>query len=155
MRHLPDDFRDFLSLLNAKQVEYLVVGGWALGVHGYVRATGDMDIWIGIENENLDKMISAILEFGVPEGITREFFKEKGNAFRMGMPPMRIEIITHATGIDFPQSYLRKIEIEADGVTIPFLAYEDLVKNKRSSGRLKDLADLEGLGESTDENEEK
>jgi hypothetical protein len=147
MRHLPDDFRDFLSILNEEQVEYLIVGGWALGVHGYVRATGDMDIWVGIEDENIGKLISSLEEFGVPGGISKEFFMEKGNALRMGMPPMRIEVITEASGIDFPQCYLRKIEIEADGVTVPFIAYEDLVRNKRSSGRLKDLADLEGLGE--------
>ncbi len=147
MRHLPDDFRDFLSILNEKQVRYLIVGGWALGVHGYVRATGDMDIWIGTEDENVDGLIESLVEFGVPSGISKDFFKEKGNAFRMGTPPMRIEVITEATGIDFSNSYENRIQIEADGIAIPFLAYEDLVKNKRSSGRLKDLADLEGLGE--------
>jgi hypothetical protein len=147
MRHLPDDFKDFLNILNQKQVRYLIVGGWALGVHGYIRATGDMDIWISTEDDNLDLLINALAEFGVPGGISKDFFKEKGNAFRMGTPPMRIELITEASGIDFRSSYKNKIEIEADGITIPFLAYQDLVKNKRSSGRLKDLADLEGLGE--------
>lgn len=147
MRQLPDDFRDFLNILNEKQVEYLIVGGWALGVHGYVRATGDMDIWIGTEEENLDRLVLAMEEFGVPQGISKDFFRKKGNAFRMGSPPMRIEIITEASGIHFPECYTRQIKIEAEGVTIPFLAYEDLVRNKRSSGRLKDLADLEGLGE--------
>ena len=146
MRQLPDDFRDFLNILNEKQVEYLIVGGWALGIHGYVRATGDMDIWIGTQEENLDRLLSAMEEFGVPKGISKDFFKRKGNAFRMGSPPMRIEIITEASGIDFPECYIRQIEIEADRVKIPFLAYEDLIRNKRASGRLKDLADLEGLG---------
>ena len=147
MRHLPDDFKDFLNILNEKQVRYLIVGGWALGVHGYIRATGDMDIWISTEDDNLDHLLSSLAEFNVPEGISKDFFKVKGNAFRMGTPPMRIELITEATGIDFGSSYKNKIEIEADGITVPFLAYQDLVKNKRSSGRLKDLADLEGLGE--------
>ena len=147
MRHLPDDFKDFLNILNEKQVRYLIVGGWALGVHGYIRATGDMDIWICTEDDNLDLLMSSLAEFGVPGGISKDFFKVKGNAFRMGTPPMRIELITEATGIDFGSCYENRIEIDADGITIPFLSYQNLVKNKRSSGRLKDLADLEGLGE--------
>jgi len=145
--HLPDDFKDFLNILNEKQVRYLIVGGWALGVHGYIRATGDMDIWICTEDDNLDLLMSSLAEFGVPGGISKDFFKVKGNAFRMGTPPMRIELITEATGIDFGSCYENRIEIDADGITIPFLSYQNLVKNKRSSGRLKDLADLEGLGE--------
>lgn len=76
MRHLPDDFRDFLSILNEKQVRYLIVGGWALGVHGYVRATGDMDIWIGTEDENVDGLIESLVEFGVPSGISKDFSRK-------------------------------------------------------------------------------
>ena len=147
MRHLPEVFKDFLNILNEKQVRYLIVGDWALGVHGYIRATGDMDIWISTEDDNLDHLLSSLAEFNVPEGISKDFFKVKGNAFRMGTPPMRIELITEATGIDFGSCYENRIEIDADGITIPFLSYQNLVKNKRSSGRLKDLADLEGLGE--------
>jgi hypothetical protein len=130
MKQLPDDFRDFLNILNSRKVKYLIVGGWALGVHGYIRA-----------------LISALIDFGVPEPIEAKFFKENGNAFRMGSPPMRIEIITEATGIDFESSFLNKVEIETDGIVIPFLGYDDLIKNKHSSGRLKDRADLESLGE--------
>ncbi len=147
MQQLPDDFRDLLSLLNEHKVNYLIVGGWALGVHGYVRATGDMDIWIGQNDSNIGALLLALKAFGVPEGIDSDFFKEKGNAFRMGSPPIQIEIITEASGIDFEASYSNRIEIKADGLDIPFIGYDDLVKNKRASGRLRDLADLEGLGE--------
>lgn len=147
MRHLPEDFREFLSLLNEKQVDYLIVGGWALGVHGYVRATGDMDVWIGLEEENIERLIDAMLEFGVPGQISKKFFMKKGNVFRMGMPPMKIEIITEASGIDFYESQKNRIVIEIDDLKVPFLGYDDLVKNKRSSGRTKDKADLESLGE--------
>ena len=147
MKQLPEDFREFLSFLNEKQVEYLVVGGWALGVHGYVRATGDMDVWIGSNEENLDRLLSALLLFGVPSEISKEFFREKGNVFRMGSTPMRIEIITDATGVEFSACYSKKLDIVLDELTIPFISYDDFVLNKRSTGRLKDLADLESLGE--------
>ncbi len=147
MQQLPEDFKDLLCLLNEHKVEYLIVGGWALGVHGYVRATGDMDIWIGQSDTNINALLAALKAFGVPGGIDREFFKENGNAFRMGTPPLRIEIITEASGIDFDASYPNKVTIDADGIEIPFIGYADLVKNKRASGRLRDLADLEGLGE--------
>ncbi|MGJ8652608.1 MAG: hypothetical protein ACSHX8_05000 [Opitutaceae bacterium] len=147
MQQLPEDFKDLLCLLNEHKVEYLIVGGWALGVHGYVRATGDMDIWIGQSDANIHGLLAALKAFGVPDGIDGEFFKENGNAFRMGTPPLRIEIITEASGIDFTASYPNKVIIEADGIEIPFIGYEELIKNKRASGRLRDLADLEGLGE--------
>ena len=147
MQQLPEDFKDLLCLLNEHKVEYLIVGGWALGVHGYVRATGDMDIWIGQSDANIGKLLKALMAFGVPEGIDSEFFKEDGNAFRIGNPPLRIEIITEASGIDFKASYPNRVLIEADDICLPFIGYEDLVRNKRASGRLRDLADLEGLGE--------
>lgn len=147
MQQLPEDFKELLSILNEKQVEYLIVGGWALGVHGYIRATGDMDIWISQSDLNINKLLAALEAFGVPAGIDGEFFKEKGNAFRMGNPPIQVEIITEASGIDFDASFSNKVQIEADGMTLPFLSYADLVQNKRSSGRLKDQADLEALGE--------
>jgi hypothetical protein len=146
MQQLPDDFKDLLSLLNEQAVDYLILGGWALGVHGYIRATGDMDIWIGQSDANIQKLLAALTKFGVPAGVDPEFFKEKGNAFRMGSPPIQIEIITEASGIDFEASYSNRIIIEADGLQLPFISYDDLVKNKRASGRLRDLADLEGLG---------
>jgi hypothetical protein len=148
MQQLPEDFRDLLCLLNEHEVKYLIVGGWALGVHGYVRATGDMDIWIGQSDLNIQNLLCALKAFGVPDGVDGEFFKENGNAFRMGNPPLRIEIITEASGIHFDASYPNRVSIEADGLELPFLNYEDLVTNKRASGRLRDLADLEGLGES-------
>ena len=147
MKQLPDDFRDLLSLFEEKGVEYLVVGGWALGVHGYIRATGDMDIWISQSDVNIDRLLSALAAFGVPEGMDREFFKDTGNAFRMGNPPLQIEIITEASGIDFASSYDKRVVVETDGLQMPVLSYCDLVRNKRASGRLRDLADLEGLGE--------
>ena len=147
MLQLPVDFKEFLSILNEERVEYLVVGGWALGIHGYIRATGDMDIWICQSDVNIERLLISLQKFGAPPGIDGAFFKEKGNAFRMGNPPICVEIITEASGIEFEASYANRIMIETDGIELPFLSYRDLVHNKRSSGRLRDLADLEGLGE--------
>lgn len=147
MKQLPEEFKEFLSLLNAAKVEYLIVGGWALGVHGYIRATGDIDVWVGLKEDNIQKLLIALKEFGVPSGVTKEYFSEKGNVLRMGVPPLRIEIITEASGIDFYESYPKRIAIIVEDVAVQFIAYEDLVKNKQSTGRLKDLADLESLGE--------
>ncbi|HAV14600.1 MAG TPA: hypothetical protein DCX06_14080 [Opitutae bacterium] len=106
-----------------------------------------MDIWIGQSDENILNLLTTLKAFGVPDGVDSEFFKENGNAFRMGTPPLSIEIITEATGVDFSASYPNRVSIEADDIEIPFIGYDDLVKNKRASGRLRDLADLEGLGE--------
>ena len=119
-------------------------------MHGYVRATGDMDIWIGQTESNIESLLAALAAFGVPDGIDGAFFKERGNAFRIGNPPLRIEIITEASGIDFAASYPKRVLIDSDGIALAFINYDDLVKNKRASGRLRDLADLEALGESVD-----
>ncbi len=144
---LPEDFRDFLNILKQRKVKFLIVGGWALGVHGYIRATADLDIWISVDDRNVDFLIEGLREFGVPEGVPKSFFQESGNAFRMGQPPMRIEIITEASGVDFNGSYERREEVDIGGLNLPFIGYKDFVKNKKSSGRYKDLADLEALGE--------
>jgi hypothetical protein len=106
-----------------------------------------MDIWIGQSDANIQHLLNALSAFGVPKGVDNTFFKENGNAFRMGSPPLRIEIITEATGINFTASYPNRVMIETDEIKIPFISYADLVKNKRASGRLRDLADLEALGE--------
>ncbi|MDG2170897.1 MAG: hypothetical protein P8L44_23550 [Opitutales bacterium] len=147
MKQLPDEFREFLSILNEAGVKYLVVGGWALGIHGYVRATGDIDIWIEIEEDNLDRLLKAFDLFGVPSGVSKSFFREEGNVFRMGASPLRIEIVTGISGVKFSDCFPNKTGIDLDGITVPFIGYNDFVTNKRSSGRLKDLADLESLGE--------
>ena len=110
MRHLPEVFKDFLNILNEKQVRYLIVGDWALGVHGYIRATGDMDIWISTEDDNLDHLLSSLAEFNVPEGISKDFFKVKGNAFRMGTPgnvSQRIRRFSELADKDLPDEIVR------------------------------------------------
>jgi len=144
MIHLPQDFKELLQLLNSKRIEYLVVGGYAVALYGYPRATGGIDIWIAISKDNAQKTVEALKEFGfdVPE-LKEELFQEKGKNIRMGEPPIRIEILTSIDGVEFPECYKNTLTI--DGIEINFISFQDLKKNKKASGRLQDLADLENL----------
>jgi predicted nucleotidyltransferase len=143
---LHPDFRDFLRLLNSHRVEYLVVGGYAVGYHGYPRATGDLDIWIALSDANAGKTAKTLHDFGMPEGeVTKELFTEKSRVIRMGVPPVRIEVITTASGIDFEPCYKHREVIDIDGIPVNFISLEDLKVNKRACARHKDLEDLEHL----------
>lgn len=143
---LPPDFKEFLSLLNAHQVEYLVVGGYAVGFHGYPRATVDIDIWIGRSQETADKMVVVLREFGfdVPN-LSRDLFLREDQIVRMGVPPIRLEIFTAIPGVEFESCYRSRVVGEIDGIHVSLINLEDLKTNKRASGRNKDLADLDGL----------
>ena len=140
------DFKDFLKLLNSHGVEYLIVGGYAVGLHGYPRATGDMDIWIAVDASSARKTATVLREFGMPEElITEELFLEKDKVVRMGVPPVRIEIITGASGVDFSECYSRREVVEIDGIQVNFICLEDLKANKKAAARHRDLEDLEHL----------
>jgi len=142
---LPEDFREFLILLNSNNVRYLLVGGWAVGFYGYSRVTADMDIFIGISDENVLSMQKALREFGVPE-FDRTVLTLTGNVFRIGRTPLRIEIINEISGVSFDEAFIKRDHIElADNLRIPVISVEDLFKNKSSTGRIKDEADLEEL----------
>ena len=143
---LHPDFKDFLRLLNSYEIEYLLVGGYAVGYHGYPRATGDMDVWIAVSETNAGKIVAAIREFGMPaDQVTEDLFLDSNKVIRMGIPPVQIEVITGASGVDFKECYARREEIEIDGIPVNFLSLDDLKKNKQASGRHKDLEDLEHL----------
>jgi len=146
MIRLPKDFKEFLQLLNSKKIEYLVVGGYAVALYGYPRATGDMDIWIDISKDNAHKTVEALKEFGfdTPE-LKEELFLEKGKNIRMGNPPLRIELLTSIDGVEFTECYESKKVITIDDININFISLEDLKKNKKASARYQDLADLENL----------
>lgn len=143
---LPNDFKDFLKLLNANRVEYLLIGGYAVGYHGYPRATGDMDIWVAINAENADRIVNALKEFGfaVPE-LSAELFLCPSQIVRMGFPPMRIELTTTISGVEFQECYATKVVAEFDGVKVNLIDLKHLKINKKASGRYKDLSDLENL----------
>jgi len=143
---LHPDFRDFLRLLNSHGVEYLLVGGYAVGYHGYPRATGDMDIWIAVNPANAKKAAIVLHDFGMPEdAVTEELFLDKDKVIRMGVPPVRIEVITGASGVTFSECYARREVIGLDDIQVNFISLEDLKINKRVSARHKDLEDLEHL----------
>ena len=143
---LPADFKEFLRLLNSKGARYLLVGGYAVALHGYLRSTGDMDIWVGTAAQNAAKVAEAVREFGfaAPE-LTARLFEEQNQVIRMGVPPLRLEILTTLSGVDFEDCYQGRMTIDAEGIPIPLLSLEHLKANKRAAGRLKDLADLEQL----------
>jgi hypothetical protein len=143
---LHPDFKDFLKLLTFHEVEYLLVGGYAVGYHGYPRATGDMDIWIAVSEDNAEKITSVIRDFGMPEKeVSKKLFLEKRKVIRMGFPPVRIEIITGASGVDFSECYPKREIITIDGIPVNFISLQDLKTNKSACGRYKDLEDLEHL----------
>ncbi len=140
------DFKDFLKVLNSHGVEYLIVGGYAVGLHGYPRATGVMDIWIAVDAATAKKVAHVVREFGMPEElITEGLFLEKDKVIRMGVPPVRIEVITGASGVVFSECFSRREIIEIDGIRVNFICLEDLKVNKKASARHKDLEDLEHL----------
>jgi hypothetical protein len=144
-RQLPVDFKEFLELLNSNDVQYLLIGGWAVGFHGYSRFTADMDIFTGFSEENISSLKQALREFGVPE-FDRSMLTTKGNVFRIGRAPLRIEIVNEISGVDFTDAYKNRefVDVE-DQLRIPVISLDDLFKNKSSTGRAKDLADLEEL----------
>jgi hypothetical protein len=133
-------------LLNAHKVEYLLIGGYAVGYHGYPRATADMDIWVGVHPANADRLVAALQEFGfdLPD-LAPELFLREWQIIRLGVPPVRIEIATTISGVDFGECYAERVEGILDGVAVNVIALEHLKRNKRASGRHQDLADLEHL----------
>ena len=144
--HLPPDFKEFLQLLNSRQVEYLLIGGYAVGYYGYPRATADIDIWIAIKPENAEKVVKVLQEFGFGvEELTPDLFLEEEQIIRMGMPPVRIEILTTISGVNFEECYAARQVDVLDGVEVNLISLDHLRINKKASGRYKDLNDLENL----------
>ena len=145
-RPLTKDFREFLQCLNEHGVEYLVIGGHAVGYHGYPRATADLDVWIAVNEENARRTVSALRAFGfaVPD-LTPDLFLRADRVIRMGIEPNRIEIQTGISGVEFGHVYPRRVVAVLDGVPVNIIPLDDLKQNKRASGRHKDLADLENL----------
>ena len=146
---LPDDFKEFLRLLNAHAVDYLLIGGYAVGFHGYPRTTADLDVWVAISSDNAEKLVSVFREFGmVSSELDSSLFTCVGNIVRMGVAPVRIEILNDIDGVEFRSCYEHRTEVEIDGILIALISLSDLRANKQASGHHKDLDDLEHLPES-------
>ena len=143
---LPDDFREFLKLLNESNVEYLLIGGYAVGYHGYPRATADMDIWVAPSPDNASRLVEVFSRFGMNDPkLSADLFQERGKIVRMGVPPMRIEVLTEIDGVTFEECFAARLSAEIDGQLVNLISREHLRENKRASARHKDLDDLENL----------
>ena len=144
---LSHDFKEFIESLNANQVRYLVVGGYAMAAHGHPRYTKDLDVWIEVAPDNADRIVKALTDFGFRQlSISPSDFLDEGGVVQLGYPPHRIDVLTTATGVNFPDCYARKIRLPIDGIEIDFIDIERLVQNKKATGRMQDLADVEALG---------
>jgi len=146
MEKLDPNFADFLKSLNARGVEYLVVGGYAVGYHGFVRATGDLDVFVRLAAQNAENLIAAFKDFGfdVPE-LTPSVFMEPGRIVRIGVPPLRLEVMNEISGVSFDDCFAKRAEETIDGLRVCFIDRENLLRNKRAAGRPKDLADIAAL----------
>lgn len=146
MLELNSDFKEFIQLLNIHEIEYLVVGGYALAYHGRPRFTGDIDFWIAVSSENARKFMEVLKEFGFGNlALTAEVFSREDVVVQFGYEPNRIDILTSVTGLQFEDCFQRSVKANLDGLLVNFIHLEDLKRNKASTGRKKDLDDLENL----------
>jgi hypothetical protein len=140
------DFLDLLKFLNEEKVKYLVIGGMAVNYYGYHRATGDLDLWIALDESNQDRLAAALQKFGFsPESVARRPLLRKPKFIRIGQPPIRVEIHSEIAGVDFDECFSKAEVCQIEGLDVPFIGLDELKRNKRAAGRTKDLADLEAL----------
>lgn len=140
------DFKEFVELLINHNVEYLIVGGYAVGIHGHPRYTGDLDIWLNPTIENAEKIITCVNKFGFRSfNLTVNDFTKEGNVIQLGYPPLRIDLLTEIDGVTFNECFKNRKVVEIEELNVNFIGYDDLLKNKMESGRLKDLDDIEHL----------
>lgn len=142
------DFKELLELFNAHRVDYLIVGGYALAFYGAPRFTGDLDILVKPDHDNAQRILAALTDFGFGSlGLTQEDFIQPERVVQLGVPPVRIDVITSLTGVTWPEAWAGKKSGLFGHVPVGFLGREEFVVNKRALGRKRDLADLEALGE--------
>jgi len=142
------DFRELLELFVAHEVEFLLVGAHALAYHGAPRFTGDLDIWVRPEPENADRILAALSAFGFGGlNLRPEDFVEPRQVIQLGVPPVRIDFLTSLTGLTWEGAFEGRVPGELGGVPVDYLGRDQLVANKRATGRRQDLADLDSLGE--------
>jgi hypothetical protein len=149
------DFKELLSAFNAGQVRYLIVGGYAVSFHAQPRATKDLDILIGADAENSKAVYAALAKFGAPiEGLSAKDFAEPDNFFRMGTPPVMVDIMPKISGVEFEEAWRRRVDVRIDDdLSVPFISREDLLIAKLSAGRAQDLIDVDALRESNQSQE--
>ena len=142
------DFRELLALFNKHGVEYLVVGGYALAFHGAPRFTGDIDLLVRPDQQNAARVVDALSEFGfVSLGLTANDFTSPNQVIQLGTPPVRVDLLTSLTGVSWKQAVASRVHGSYGDVPVYIIGREEFIANKRATGRRKDLADLEALGE--------
>jgi len=140
------DFKEFIELLIKNKAEYLIVGGYAVGVHGHPRYTGDLDIWLNPTVENSQKILKSVNEFGFSSfKLTKDDFTKPGNVIQLGYPPLRIDLLTEIDGVKFEECYANRKEVIMEEMKVNFIGYNDLLKNKKESGRPRDIDDIDNL----------
>ena len=143
------DFKELLSVLNTHRVKYLIVGAYAVAIHAQPRATKDLDVLVRADADNAKAVFAALARFGAPlKGLTVADFEQQGPFFRIGHPPIGIDILTSIPGVEFDAAWERRVEDVVDeqtGMKATFISSEDLIAAKLSSGRLQDLADVEAI----------
>lgn len=140
------DFREFIELLIKNKAEYLIVGGYAVGIHGHPRYTGDLDIWLNPTQQNAELILKSVNEFGFSSfKLTIEDFTKSGNVIQLGYPPLRIDLLTEIDGVTFNDCFENRKEVTIDNLKVNFIGYQDLLKNKKESGRPRDIDDIENL----------
>lgn len=143
---LNQDFKEFIKSLNDSHVRYLIIGGYAVALHGYPRYTKDIDVWIEMSPENAANMLQALEQFGFGSlGLQAADFLVPNQIIQLGYPPNRIDLITTPPGVSFESCYASRIEVMIDDVMVNFIDLDNLKKSKKAAGRLQDLADLENL----------
>ncbi|MFO1226300.1 hypothetical protein [Roseateles sp.] len=141
------DFKEFAELLNAHGVEYLLVGGYALAAHGHPRYTGDIDFWVRPDAQNIERLLLSLQAFGFASlGLTAADFGPD-TVVQLGQPPRRIDLLTAIDGVEFEACWARREQVDVAGLPLYVIALDDFKTNKRATGRMKDLADLESLDE--------
>lgn len=145
---LNEDYRDMLQCLNAEGVRFMLVGGYALAAHGYPRSTLDIDLWVMASADNAAAIMKALKQFGAPlSDVSAADFETEGTVLQIGVAPRRIDILTEIDGVCFDEAWPRSVPVDLDGLPIRVISLEDLLANKRASGRPKDVADAATLEE--------
>lgn len=145
------DFKELLLAFNAHAVEYLIVGAHALAAHGHVRATKDLDLWVRPDKSNAQKVLQALSDFGAPlSELTVDDFSRKDSIFQIGLPPLRIDVITDVDGVEFEEAWPDRLKTSFGGVPALVISRHHLITNKKTAARLQDLADVQHL-EATDD----
>ena len=143
---LNEDYKDILRCLNAEKAKFLLVGAYAMAAHGYPRSTMDIDIWVQPEEKNAELVLLALNRFGAPtHDLSRSDLIKDDTVYQIGLAPRRIDLMTGISGLAFDETYRRAVSIEIDSIDVMIISLQDLIKNKRATGRSKDLLDAENL----------